>query len=123
MSALEKSFRKSGMTYEGYVQRQIESYLQNKQKLGEMEMEIQNSQAGERVFVEGDVGSDYNVIGMGSTFPKWIPERLRNKNEMLEAWEKFSKGEIEIPKKIIKGKQTKKSQRLQDLIAVYLQHI
>lgn len=42
---------------------------------------------------------------------------------MLEAWEKFTKGEIVIPEKIIKGKQTKKSQRLQDLMGVYLQRV
>lgn len=55
MSSLEKSFRKSGMTYEGYVQRQIDKYLQNKNLLGEIEMEIQNSEAGSRIRVEGDV--------------------------------------------------------------------
>lgn len=52
MSSLEKSFRKSGMTYEGYVQRQIDKYLQDKKLLGEMEMEIMNSQKVDTVYVE-----------------------------------------------------------------------
>jgi hypothetical protein len=41
--------------------------------------ELEQSEAGERIFVEGDIGGDEKVIAKGSTFPKWIPEEARNR--------------------------------------------
>ena len=47
-----------------------------------MESEIKNSQTWEKVFVEADKWGNPDIIWIDSTFPKWIPENLRDKRLM-----------------------------------------
>jgi len=49
--------------------------------LGEIWMEMEASEAGQRIMLDTDLQQKegYEVVGVPSTFPKWIPERLRSK--------------------------------------------
>ena len=55
---------------------QMPEFTLAEQKLAEIESLLETSRAGERIFT--GYGSDAQVIGVPSTFPKWIPENLRS---------------------------------------------
>ena len=54
------------------------------------EMEI--AEAGQRIFVEQEDYSDPKIIGISSTFPKWVPEDLRSR----ELFDKVLSGIVDI---------------------------
>lgn len=105
---LKKSWKKSGLTWERFKTNQVDSYLRKKEKLAQMESEIDASRPG------ADYGGQSDVIGSPSTFPKWIPEHLRNKKLMEQVWKKLSDGKVDIPDT---------AKRQQELMSVYLQEL
>ena len=51
----------------------------NEDALGFMDYELDQSEAGERIFLESEKGGSPDVISKGSTFSDWIPEEARNR--------------------------------------------
>ena len=61
-----------------------EAYKANEEKvyeaMGEIFVEMEIAEAGQRIFLEHDATSpDPRIIGIKSTFPDWIPEDLRSR--------------------------------------------
>lgn len=76
-------------------------YRENKTKVEDaffkVASELEYAQAGQRIF--NDYASDLEIIGVGSTFPKWVPEHLRDK-KLFDKVLGFIKDydQIEIPR-------------------------
>lgn len=114
ITPLEKNIIKSGITPETYVRNSLEKTLKKRDTLAKMETEIINSQAGERVFVEWEVWGDLDVVTSSSTFPKWIPSHLRNKNLMEKVFEKLMNADLDIPPS---------APRQREIMTTYLEHL
>lgn len=61
-----------------------ETYSQNRESveeaMGNVFMEMDAAEAGERIFLEPDpTAADERIIGISSTFPDWVPADLRSK--------------------------------------------
>lgn len=73
-----------------------EVYKKNEEKvydaLSQVFAEMEVAEAGQRIFVEQYDSSEAKVIGISSTFPKWIPEDLRSR----ELFDKVLSGIVDI---------------------------
>jgi hypothetical protein len=112
-SNLQKSFEKSGITYEGFISKEIDRVLAKKEELAQMKTEIDASMPWKRVKVEW-TGNEGNWIASESTFPKWIPSKLRDSKLMEKVYNRLEIGDFNIPEKNVKERQ---------LMAVYLKKL
>lgn len=78
-----KNAKSEPMTVTDHEKSIRDVYKKNEEKvynaLGEIFAEMEVAEAGQRIFVEQPDSSESKVIGISSTFPKWIPEDLRSK--------------------------------------------
>lgn len=111
---LEKNFKKSWISAEWYIKKEVERVLAKKWELAKVEMEIEASKPWERIYLEKEVWSGRDVVASPSTFPKWIPEDLRNKKLMTSTWDKLTRWDLDIPKQNIKQ---------QKMMSVYLDRL
>lgn len=61
-------------------------------------MEFEVSEAGRREFIKDDSGIIQEVRGVPSTFPNWVPQRLRSKDLFNQVSNLIQKGEEPRPK-------------------------
>lgn len=113
-SQLEKNFKKSWISAEWYIKKEVERVLAKKWELAKIEMEIEASKPWERIYLEREIWSGRDVVASPSTFPKWIPEELRNKKLMTSTWDKLTRWDLDIPKQNVKQ---------QKLMSVYLEKL
>ena len=90
VQGLEKELR---AVYAATGASSLEGFTKADEMLSEIAVEMELAKAGERIFVPAEVGGGSDVIGVPSTFPKWIPEELRSR----ELFDKVL-GSLEISK-------------------------
>ena len=102
------------MTYPEFAKKKLTEINEvYDRELAQIAQEIDNAQAGYRNFVYNTDSPGSTITGIPSTFPKWIPEELRDKKLMEKTFAMITESSIIPPR----------NTRMRKLADVYLQRI
>jgi hypothetical protein len=91
---------------------ELEGFTKADEMLSQIAIEMELSQAGERIFVPAEVGGGSDVIGIPSTFPEWVPEELRSSKLFGTVMGSLEVSKLSYPK----GNRTKQRRLYQTVL-------
>jgi len=69
--------------------------------MDEINFYLDDAKAGQRIFIPEATSSDYNVVGVPSSFPSWLPENMRSRkvfDQLKPYWQKQERPSNRTPR-------------------------